>query len=195
MNLLCLRIQIAAITLIGIEVAFADSDGYYCVGTDYVAYQFHQPGLPDAHRLFVVPFNGGGTKIVRHEAILSDFQVHDMRCADKHVQLVGWDSAHDVTWTAYDPTPLKVESIAKEPGAPEYGDDGLPRNMIWGGDQRVSLYDPDSSVSYGLETTTERIPEPDCKVLVTVRLWKHNADVVVDSVILVSREMPQECGE
>lgn len=191
---LCIGIVIAASTLIALDAAHADSDGYYCVGPDYMAYQFNQPGFPDAHKLFVVPFDDGAAKIVRHETRLPDFQVHDMRCADKHIRIVGWDTLHDVTWNADDPTPLSIDSMKKEPGAPEHDDNAGLRNMIWGGDQRVSLYDPDSQVSYGLETTTREIPELQCRNLVTVRLWKHKADVVIDSVILVSREMPQECG-
>ena len=187
--------MIAVATVCGLETAFADSDGYYCVGPDYLAYQLNSPGMPNTHRIIVVPFDGGSTKIVQYSADLPDFQVHDLRCSDKHIRLIGWEFVYDVTWDGYDPNPLAVSTVQKEPGPPDYGDHDPPQSLVYSPDQAVSLYDPDNLVSYGLETTRKDIPELPCTELVTTKLWKHKYDVNIDSLILVSRDVPRECGE
>ena len=52
-------IWLASIFLVLADVTYADSDGYYCVGHDFIAYQFGFAAPPvGPHRLFVVRFGG-----------------------------------------------------------------------------------------------------------------------------------------
>lgn len=78
--------------------AQADSDGYFCVGPDYLAYEFSLSLQSGEHRLYVVPL--GGSEIGQPAVIpLPQFQVHGMRCRPQDVQLLGWDSLYTVSLT------------------------------------------------------------------------------------------------
>jgi hypothetical protein len=94
------RIVFGLVSLSSLSAAptFADSDGYYCVGADYIAYQFGLAAPPVApHTLYVVRFDESGVQGT--EAVqLPQFQVHGMRCGDAGVDIVSWDSVHTVSF-------------------------------------------------------------------------------------------------
>lgn len=121
---------IAVAFLCGSHAAKADSDGYFCVGPDYLAYQLNSPGFPGAHKLFVIPFDGDQTEIIRYTTDLPDFQVHDIVCNEKHVRAIGWESVHDVTWDSDDPNTLKVTSNKKVYVPPQYDGRSLPLSLV-----------------------------------------------------------------
>jgi hypothetical protein len=76
--------------------AWADSDGYYCVGPDYIAYQFGFAAPPVApHRLHVIRL--GGVAGIAEPMVfeLPQFQVGGMLCTERSVQL----GAVDVIYT------------------------------------------------------------------------------------------------
>jgi hypothetical protein len=76
--------------------AAADSDGYYCAGPGYLAYETSFSWSPGAHLLHIVRFSRA-RGIERLPAIpLDDFQVHGMRCHATVVELEGWTSAYSV---------------------------------------------------------------------------------------------------
>ncbi|MEL6301045.1 MAG: hypothetical protein AAFV47_12440 [Pseudomonadota bacterium] len=185
---------IAVAFLCGSHAAEADSDGYFCVGPDYLAYQLNSPGFPGAHKLFVIPFDWDQTEIIRYTTDLPDFQVHDIICNEKHIRAIGWESVHDVTWDSDDLNALKVMSSKKVYVPPQYGDRSLPLSLVYGPDQAISLRDPNNRYIYVLEVSRKDIPELQCTELVTARLSKIDVDVLVDSIILVSHEVSMECG-
>jgi len=89
------------------RAAHADSDGYYCAGPTYIAYElwFSVPG--NRHVLHVVPLSAAGGIGAPDSVVLPIFQVHGMRCHASRVELRGWDSLYTVdlghaplTWTA-----------------------------------------------------------------------------------------------
>jgi hypothetical protein len=80
--------------------AYADSDGYYCVGPNYIAYQFGLAPPPVApHKLYVVRFTDSGFS-EPFEVDLPQFQVHGMRCRETGIDVAGWDAIHTVTLNA-----------------------------------------------------------------------------------------------
>jgi hypothetical protein len=62
--------------------AWADSDGYYCVGPGYIAYETRFSAPPSQHLLHVIRFSSrqGISRIA--PVVLEDFQVHAMNCGD-----------------------------------------------------------------------------------------------------------------
>src|SRR5437667_7977882 len=97
----------------GVGTAYADSDGYYCAGREYVAYQFGFAAPPiGPHRLYVVRF--GGTSGIEAAAVLDlpQFQVHGILCGERTVEIAAYDAIYSVRLDAamrpsvYDPTPL-----------------------------------------------------------------------------------------
>ena len=76
--------------------AFADSDGYYCVGIGYFAHEsrgFHTDGV---HRLFVIPLDESIGIGPRLAVELPDFQLHGMRCTPTAITIFGFDTAYEV---------------------------------------------------------------------------------------------------
>lgn len=78
--------------------AQADSDGYFCVGPNYLAYEFSFSLRSSAHHLYVVRLGGSA---IEHPAVipLPSFQVHGMRCRPQEVQLLGWDALYTASLT------------------------------------------------------------------------------------------------
>src|SRR5438046_6063641 len=84
--------------------AWADRSGYYCVGRDYIAYQFGFAAPPVApHRLYVIRL-GGAAGITEPAGLeLPPFQVGGMLCTERSVQRASVDviytvQAHATGW-------------------------------------------------------------------------------------------------
>jgi hypothetical protein len=88
----------AATMLFVPAVAYADSDGYFCTGQGYLAYQFGLAPPPvGPHRLHVIDLRGpsGIPKPVALD--LPQFQVHGMICGDSWVDIASFTSIYRVT--------------------------------------------------------------------------------------------------
>ena len=88
--------------------ALADSDGYFCVGRGYLAYERRFAAAPARHQLQVVRFGGTRGIVADAPVLLDDFQVHGMRCTSQRVEIVGWHTTYlvDVSGSA---SPVAVE--------------------------------------------------------------------------------------
>lgn len=77
--------------------ALADSDGYYCVGPDYLAYQFGLGALPIAsHRLSIVRLTSAGILADTVRFDLPQFQVHGMICDARTIRIAAYDAIYTV---------------------------------------------------------------------------------------------------
>ena len=95
MRALC-TVILALVTLGFARVARADSDGYYCIGPRYLAYELALSHPRQAHVLYVVQLGGSHGIGQRATLELPLFQVHGMRCRSDAVELLGWDSLYTV---------------------------------------------------------------------------------------------------
>jgi hypothetical protein len=89
---------LAAVVLVFVGIAHADSDGFYCMGKGYIAYDlrsFKNPGLSAPHVLRVVWFGNG----IRpgNQVGMQDFQVHELRCEADRVEIAGYNK----NWLKY----------------------------------------------------------------------------------------------
>lgn len=76
--------------------ARADSDGYYCLGSDYVAFQIRgwHWYTHGEHRLVVASLGSDG-RVSRQSIDLGvDFQPHAMRCQPEGIRLEGWGNGY-----------------------------------------------------------------------------------------------------
>ena len=98
-----------AATLVSQASAYADSDGYFCVGEGYVAYEM----------AFSVPVNGHTLRIMtpdeeqvatRRDISLSDFQVHGMACLEDAVLLRDFSGVFIVDLATGEVTRAKAKS-------------------------------------------------------------------------------------
>jgi hypothetical protein len=100
------------ITIFVATPARADSDGYFCVGTNYIAYQFGLAAPPvGPHKLTVVRFGnqGLGKPVV---VDLPQFQVHGKVCAEGAIRIAAFDAIYTVP-LASDGKPIGV--VTSEP--------------------------------------------------------------------------------
>lgn len=78
-------------------VSGLDSDGYYCVGADYIAYQF---GLATPstrlHHLYVVRLGAPDVISQPDTVSLPQFQVHGLLCQADAIEVASWDSVYTV---------------------------------------------------------------------------------------------------
>ena len=96
MKIIC-AVALVMLGPLGSGSAYADSDGYYCIGRGYLAYQFGYAAPPvRPHRLFVLPL--GLSAEIEPPTILEipQFQVHGMLCSDRAIQLAAYDAIYTI---------------------------------------------------------------------------------------------------
>jgi hypothetical protein len=104
------RIRILALAVLATAnpgVAHADSDGYYCIGPSYLAYQFAMASVAP-HLLYVIRTNG--PEGIPEPAVLElpQFQVHGMRCGDRSIDVAAFTAAYRVMLDESD-RPIRYE--------------------------------------------------------------------------------------
>lgn len=77
--------------------ALADSDGYYCVGRGYLAYETRFSENPGQHLLHIVQWSRARGMVRLPPIPLEEFQVHAMRCQPTAVELDGWTVGYSVS--------------------------------------------------------------------------------------------------
>ncbi len=161
----------------GLGAACADSDGYYCVGRDYLAYQFGMAPLPVApHHLYVLRI-GTTTGIAEPEAIeLPQFQVHGLRCGEAWIDVAAFTAIYRVTLdenarpTGFETRPFGDGQRIPREFFPQLnlgllsraGQDLKPR--------RVSLGVKEGGGQFLLEMTARLIPSDRCRTALTSRI-------------------------
>lgn len=94
--------------------ARAESDGYYCLGPDYLAYEFRFSDGGEGHRLFIQKFGPEGPDPVVGVLAIDDFQVHDLQCSGEAIELVDDTEAVTVVLSP-DRQPVDLQKTAVTP--------------------------------------------------------------------------------
>jgi hypothetical protein len=105
---------LAALLCLPAGLTLAASDGYYCAGPGYLAYQFNGTAAPNGGQILSLyrldPDKGlGGPR----RFPLEPFQVHGMRCLDDRVDLLAWDRIYRLQLT--DQQPPRIDQIEPQP--------------------------------------------------------------------------------
>ena len=91
-------IVLLVLSPLGAGTAYADSDGNYCIGRGYLAYQFGfaAPSIRP-HRLSVIRFSGASG--IQPPAVLDlpQFQVHGMQCGEGWIDVAAFTNVYHVT--------------------------------------------------------------------------------------------------
>ena len=128
------------------NVAFADSDGYFCVAPGYLAYEVRSWTSGLEHELRVIRV---GNPIGIHpstKVTLPEFQVHAMRCLHSKVEIHGWDKLYTVT-LGESVAPASVEAAPVQ-GPPS--SEPLKNLASWGHAQVVEIPSDDKQHKYEL---------------------------------------------
>ena len=187
---------------LGLGVAYADSDGYYCVGHGYLAYQFGMAPLPVApHHLYVLRI-GTTTGIGEPVAIdLPQFQVHGLRCGEGWIDVAAFTAIYHVTLDG-NTRPLRFEVRPFAEGQkvpPEFFPQLNLGTLSRAGQdlklQRISLGMKEGGGQYLLEMTGQLIPAERCRTALTTRIVEtdRNGREISERLIFQGRGT-RDCG-
>jgi hypothetical protein len=98
--------------------ARADSDGYYCHGPGYIAWETRFSAPDSGHVLHVVRYSRATGIQLSQRVVLPDFQVHGMVCDGSAVVVVGWTARYRVDLTASTLPVVRTETAAFNTAAP-----------------------------------------------------------------------------
>jgi hypothetical protein len=121
------------------SLAHADSDGYYCIGPGFVAYEMSFSAAASGHWLHIVRVSTEKGIVRLPPIALPEFQVHGMTCRENGVDLDGWTTRHGVTLdsngqatitsTAVEPSPKGAQQqnlgMGARPGITDIRSDGF----------------------------------------------------------------------
>jgi hypothetical protein len=79
------------------SLAHADSDGYYCIGPGFVAYEMSFSAGASGHWLHIVRVSAEKGIVRLPPIALPEFQVHGMTCREHTVDLDGWTMRYGVS--------------------------------------------------------------------------------------------------
>jgi hypothetical protein len=106
-----------AVGLLGLALApeaWADSDGYFCVGAGYLAYELREWSAPEGTHVLKVVRVGQPDGVSEPATLpLADFQVHGMRCEAKRIVVLGWDRRYTIALPSDGPP--RIESADPRP--------------------------------------------------------------------------------
>jgi hypothetical protein len=91
--------------------AVADSDGYFCIGSNYLAYEVGIGGH-GSHELHIVSLEPPLGELSRRSLRLPNFQVHGIHCSDAEVLLLGWTDLYVVPDPVTDDLGYRTEALA-----------------------------------------------------------------------------------
>lgn len=186
---------------LGANSAYADSDGYYCVGRGYLAYQFGMAPKPVApHHLYVIRL-GTNRGIAEPVAIdLPQFQVHGLRCGEGWIDVAAFTAIYHVTLDG-DARPVRFDIRPFAEGQtvpPEFYPQRNLGMLSPASDlklHRVDLGAKDDGGQYVLEMTAQLSPTDKCRTALKSRIVEtdRNGREIRDRVIF---EAPgtRECG-
>ena len=191
---------------LGAGTAYADSDGYYCIGRGYLAFQF---GLaapsPKPHRLSVIRFSGAPGIPPPAVLDLPRFQVHGMQCGEGWIDVASFTAIYHVTLDENDrPVRYVMQPFPDSQKIPQEFILSQVQNLgaSSGGRAylkpvRVRLSAKERGGAYLLEIIAMAIPPLEkCELDITSRLVETDRDGREVSARIIFRGLGhRECGE
>lgn len=163
---------------LGVATAYADSDGYYCAGPGYLAYQFGFAAPPvGPHRLHIVRFGGASGIEAPVVLDLPQFQVHGISCGERSIRLAAYDAIYTVQLDEMN-QPVRYDSVPwtdRGHVPPEFVGH-FPNLGAWNQaatilkTDRISLGHVDGGGQYLLEISGKAIESERCASMVTTRV-------------------------
>jgi hypothetical protein len=200
------------IALLGLaRPASAQSDGTYCVGSSYLAYELARPQTYDSlhgvssarHTLQVISIAGDGAIGPTRTVALPPFTVHGLQCLPEQVRILGWDSLYTVPYSAagtLGPIASTVAPWAGQ-GASRPPFPGFSDSTLWHGwDQQavdtVLLPLTAAHARWALTITAIESDPARCRFRVTARLVRFaTAHRPRASRTVYDDDLAGECGE
>lgn len=182
--------------------AHADSDGYYCVGPNYLAYQLSLRPETTGHFLYVVSLKDSAAIGQPSKIPLPQVQVHGMRCNAASVQVLGWDSLYTVNLSGPKPTVVAEVAPWAQPGASRQQPAGYAQLNLgaWsraakdGRTETVAVSVQSTSYRFFLSIDVRATPGTCRSRVVTNLVQVDGTSRVVATLKLFDGEAARECG-
>jgi len=201
-RILCLMLLVA-LSPIGLATAHADSDGYYCIGRGYFAYQFGMDTRSNPPRVSFVRTNLSGNIPKPMELKLPPFQVHAMRCGEGWVDVAAFTEVYRIILDTnakpirYETRPLSGGSkgLSEFPSTPNLAT--LSRAAGTLKPERVVLGETNRGTSHLLIITASILsPAQRCRTSVTTRIVEiDKAGKELRAREIFHGQGTRECGE
>jgi hypothetical protein len=193
---------VALLGPLGVGVANADSDGYYCAGRGYLAYQFGMAPLPVApHRLYVLRIGTSAGIAEPAELELPQFQVHGLRCGDGWIAVASFTATYHVTLDGqarpirYEVRPFATGQKVPLEFFPQRNLGMLSPARASGRLERVSLGTKEGGGQFLLEMAGHEIANDRCVVALTTRVVETDRNGrEVRQRIIYQAQGHRECG-
>jgi len=108
--ILCMAAALALLS----TPAHADSDGSFCTGNGYLAYELYSAN-ESSKVLRIVRFDSSRGIYAAGEVTMNSFQVHGLFCKADRVEISGWSNAFE-QYTVAVPSPSRVETATPTSG-------------------------------------------------------------------------------
>lgn len=120
---------LSALILLQACPVLADSDGYYCTGRGYLAYQFNgSAASSEGQTLYLQKLDPEKGISEPRQIRLEPFQVQGMRCLDEMVDLLAWDRIYRIDLNdEKSPRIGKVEPQPEDSIFPDFTSENLGR--------------------------------------------------------------------
>ena len=179
----------------------ADSDGSFCIGPDYLAYEISFSIDPIGHRLYILRFDDSARWKDPLRIDLPEFNAPPMRCEYEAIVLASWDAIHYVTWRGEARNSLRLRSEPKLPGPAEVSEfPDTIGSVVFGipgllDEYSAALPSDDPLYSYRLVLSRERDAISLCTWNVRSYVEQYASNKIVDEFELYAGQQPAECGE
>jgi hypothetical protein len=137
----------------------ADSDGYFCTGPGYLAFQLRSWNTDGPHLLKVIRVGGGEIREAG-QVELPDFQPHAIQCEEDRVRIVGWTS-HYVEYSidvSGEPRILETIDDPDRVLSPDPFEQQMMNLGDWGVPGTTTLSSGDDRYRYRLVIARESVP-------------------------------------
>jgi hypothetical protein len=198
-----LLLLLIALGPIGLADAYADSDGYYCIGHGYVAYQFGMDTPSNPPRVSIVRTTTSGGIPKPLELALPPLQVHAMRCGEGWVDVAAFTMVHRIILDV-NGRPVRYETrrlpggsrgLSEFPFTPNLA--RLSRAAANLEAEQVVLGETDRGSRYLLVITAKVVPPAArCRTSITTRIVETDRNgKELRARVIFQGEGTRECGE
>lgn len=181
--------------------AYADSDGYYCVGGNYLAYQFgHAAPSATPHRLYLVWL---GTPRVIGEPVafaLPNFQVHGMVCEEGRIRIAAFDRLYDITLDDRARPRTFAETVFDKPRAIPWADAASHQRNLGGWSRPVGTLQiervplPAPAGTRAVLEIAPRLGAGRCVTLIETRVVLSDSAGEISALTLFQGHGRRDCG-
>jgi len=204
MRRICRALAVAILLAGFARDAHADSDGWFCVGPNYVGYELSFSAGQDGHFLGVATLGGKDGISGPARVTIPDFQVHGMACKRDSVELLGWEAVYVVDIrNPLSPALTDTRRLTKS-GQQVEGIPAVERNLLTGWptadgirpSQNLALTSTNPDSSYRLELILGPHDSDSCQVpVITSIVQLDKRGQTTKRVTLVKGIRHEECGE